>query len=182
MESSRPRIRAKSSKYECILDTNPNFAAEVRKVIRSEQDREKRRLNIVADVIVPADDDTGAITHIIRSSYDFDPGPITNVRRLSVSTCRPSTTSWPAPFFFSVSSWNIKKNILQISRQRKESVQFHNDFSRDDRELRKRLVEEVKRRSEASETGLVIRYLSTFSKSDILGAQHPSEASQDMEQ
>ncbi|KAK2723198.1 hypothetical protein QYM36_001764 [Artemia franciscana] len=108
--------------HETISSTNPNFAAEVRKVIRSEQDREKRRLNIIEYGIVSSDDETGAITHIIRSSYDFDPGPITNVRRLNTSTIRPSTTSRPATLIFSVSSWNIKKKILQISRQRKESV------------------------------------------------------------
>ncbi|KAK2727435.1 hypothetical protein QYM36_008053 [Artemia franciscana] len=116
---------------------------------------------MIAYGIVPADDETGAITHIIRSSYDFDPGPITNVRRLNASTSRPSTTSWHALLLFLVSLWDIKKKILQISRQRKESVQFHSDFSRDDRELRKRLVEEVKRRIEI---GLVIRDLSIVSK------------------
>ncbi|KAK2710989.1 hypothetical protein QYM36_012229 [Artemia franciscana] len=116
--------------HETISSTNPNFAAEVRKVIRSEQDREKRRLNIIAYGIVPADDETGAINHIIRSSYDF---------------------------------------YLDQSRT-------------DDRELRKRLVEEVKRRSEAGETGLVICGLSIVSKNDILGARRPPEASQDMQQ
>ena len=146
--------------HETISSTNTNFPAEVRKVIRSEQDREKRRLNIIAYGVVPADDETGAITHIIPSSYDFDPGPIMNVRRINASTSRPSTTSRPAPLILSVSSWDIKKKILLISRQGKESVQFHSDFSTDDRELRKRLVEEVKSRSEAGETGLVICDLS----------------------
>ncbi|KAK2711694.1 hypothetical protein QYM36_012712, partial [Artemia franciscana] len=106
--------------HETISSTNPSFAAEVRKVIRSEQDREKRRLNIIVYGIVPANDETDIITHIIRSSYDLDPGPITNVRRLNASTSRPSTTSQPALLLFSVSWWDIKKKILQISKQRKE--------------------------------------------------------------
>ncbi|KAK2723197.1 hypothetical protein QYM36_001763 [Artemia franciscana] len=179
---SRPTQDVCNIVHETISSTNPNFATEVRKVIRSEQDREKRRLNIIAYGIVPADDETGTITHIIHSSYDFDPGPITNVRRLNASTSRSSTTSRPSPLIFSVSSWDIRKKILQISRQRNESVQFRNYFSRDDKELRKRLVEEVKRRIEAGDTGLVIRDLSTVSKNDVLGARRPSEASQDMEQ
>ncbi|KAK2708406.1 hypothetical protein QYM36_014123 [Artemia franciscana] len=51
--------------YETISSTNPNFSAEVRKVIRSEQDREKRQLNIIVYGIDPTDDETGAIMHII---------------------------------------------------------------------------------------------------------------------
>ena len=59
--------------HETISSVNPSFAAEMRKVIRSEQDRENHQVNIIAYGIVPADDETGAITHIICSSYDFRP-------------------------------------------------------------------------------------------------------------
>ena len=48
--------------HETISSTNLNFAAEVRKVIRFEQDREKRRLNMIAYGIVPADDETGSFS------------------------------------------------------------------------------------------------------------------------
>ncbi|KAK2721421.1 hypothetical protein QYM36_003642 [Artemia franciscana] len=114
--------------HETISSVNPSFAAEMRKVIRSEQDRENHQVNIIAYGIVPADDETGAITHIICSSYDLDPGPITNIRRLNASTSRPSTTIQPSLLLLLVSSWDIKKKILQISRKQKESVQFHSDF------------------------------------------------------
>ncbi|KAK2726255.1 hypothetical protein QYM36_000644 [Artemia franciscana] len=114
---------ASSSSVEKVIDNSlcklrKDLKVDLRVVSRNLQQCEGDSVSAILKMQYPrSDDETGAITHIICSSYDFDPGPITTVRRLNASTSRPSTMSWPALLIFLVSLWDIKKKILQISRQ-----------------------------------------------------------------
>ena len=81
----------------------------------------------------------------------------------------------PKPILFSIRDYKIKLDILKALRARRGSISFFADASNEDRQRRKELVEEIKKRAAADEQNFVIRDGAIVSKKcDPLGGGIPS--------
>lgn len=154
-------LRAKVTAEDVVAIVESSVAAklaDVRLIVRQEQDRFNRRLNIICHGVPPQTDDTLFLSTFIKKQFAIDAGPISNTRRVPVTQSK-NTTSTPMhkPILFSVSSFKTKIEILKASRVAKGDVQFYADASWEDRRKHRELVEQIKRRSAAGETNLGIR-------------------------
>ena len=161
-------VRALSSNFQQSLES------EVQQIIRAEKDRESRKNNIVVYGIDTSIDDTNALKQFLSTEYGINCGPLTNVRRLkqNIQASDPTRNTAP-PLLFTVSSFQIKKQILKESLSRKGAVQFRHDRSKQDQERYKALVAELKDRIAGGEKNLAIRDLRIVSKNAKSGEVSP---------
>jgi hypothetical protein len=93
----------------------------------------------------------------LANDYGFFDVTALNVHELGNATTAPGpSTQRPIPIIFSVANFKIKKLILQKSFERKGAIQFRNDVSKQDREKRQRLYEELHKRRLNGEVDIVI--------------------------
>ena len=139
---------------------------DVRKIVRQEQDRNRRRLNLIAYGVPLQTNDVQFISTYLKDEYSINVGAITNLKRLPNGK-NANTIDRPNPILFSINDYKIKMDILKASRERRGSISFFADASNEDRQRRKELIEEIKRRAAAGEKNLVIRDGAIVSKNVI---------------
>ena len=158
-----------------------SLESDVRRIVRAEKDRENRKNNVIAYGIQPSQDDSRAILSILDNDFGIKCDLVTNVRRLLPRTREGSTVqpsgSRPPPVIFTVSSFALKKQILQKSFEKKGEIQFRNDISREDRACHKMLVEELRARTAAGEINLAIRDFQIVSKNGASQREVPPSQS-----
>ena len=97
--------------------------------------------------------------------YRINPGELMNVRCLL--SCLNSTLSQrPLLVIFTVSDFEVKKNILQKLFELRKDIQFQSNQSREDRLNHRELVKQLKERTASGEKNLVIRNLEIVTKDD----------------
>ena len=105
---------------------------------------------------------------------------ITNIQRLLPHTTEGSMVqpsgSHPLPVIFTVSSFALKKQILQKSFEKKGEIQFRNNASREDCASQNTLKEELKARTDAGEINLAIHGFHIVSKKNQAIGKHPNSS------
>ena len=129
--------------------------SEIQRHFSEERDRQRRALNIVAFGIPPQPNDQLFIKSYIDQKYKLRDVHINNVRRLPIPT-NSLPSARPPPVLFTVPSLDIKRSIINRSRELHEDIQFRGDASKTERNRRKALVEELKRRISSGEPNLMI--------------------------
>ena len=138
---------------------------DVRKIVRQEQDRNRRRLNLIAYGVPLQTNDVQFVIQHLASDYGLPGVKILNLKRLGAN--KPPTQQVPdrpPPILFSVTDIATKVKILKKSVELKADIQFHSDESREDRAKRKSATEELKRRIANGETDLGVRNGKVVSK------------------
>ena len=82
--------------------------------------------------------------------------------------------SRPPPVIFTVSSFALKKQILQKSFEKKGEILFRNNASREDCASQKTLEEELKARTDAGEMNLAIHGSDIVTKKNQAIGKHPN--------
>ena len=121
----------------------------------------------------------------LAEQYGITGANISNVRRLlgqplpterSGTSGQEPTHNQPPPILFSVPNLNLKRRILQKSYELRQEIQFRADASREDREKRKALSAELRRRIELGEPNLAIHRGKIVPKNLIcLGGSYPHQ-------
>ena len=154
-----------------------SLESDVCHIVRAEKDRENRKNNVIAYGIQPSQDDSRAILSILDNDFGIKCDSVTNVQRLLPCTREGSMVqqsgSRPPPVISTVSSFALKKQILQKSFEKKGEIQFRNNMSREDHARHKTLVEELKARTAAGEINLAIRDFQIVSKTDQAKGKYP---------
>ena len=138
---------------------------DVRKIVRQEQDRNRRRLNLIAYGVPLQTNDVQFVIQHLASDYSLPGVKILNLKRLGAN--KPPTQQVPdrpPPILFSVTDIATKVKILKKSVELKADIQFHSNESREDRAKRKSATEELKRRIANGETDLGVRNGKVVSK------------------
>lgn len=133
---------------------------EVQKMVLQENDRLKRRMNLVAYGVPPQTNDLQFLQNFLKNMFQIDVGAVTNLQRLTrtnPNSNAPNSSNRPDPLLFSVSSFKTKIDILTQSHIKKGDIRFYADTSKEDRVHRKELVEEIKKRAAAGEQNLGIK-------------------------
>ena len=128
----------------------------IRRTVRSEQDRQRRKLNVVGYGIPIQASDEDFLAKYFKDNYKLAT-KVFNVKRLPASAPTAGQPLRHPPVLFTVASFTDKKLILDASYQRKDPIRFYGDSSKEDRNARKALLEEMKKRQANGETDLVIR-------------------------
>ena len=129
---------------------NTRLETDVRKIVRQEQDRNRRRLNLIAYGVPLQTNDAQFISTYLKDEYSINVGAITNLKRLPNGK-NTSTIDRPNPILFSINDYKIKMDILKASRERRGSISFFADASNEDHQRRKELIEEIRRCAAAGE-------------------------------
>ena len=129
--------------------------SEIQCHFSEERDRQHRALNIVAFGVPLQPNDQLFIKSYIDQKYKLRDVHINNVRRLLIPT-NSLPSARPPLVLFTIPSLDIQRSIINHSCKLHEDIQFRGDASKTERNMRKALVEELKRRISSGEPNLMI--------------------------